>query len=236
MLPNQEEIDHLQQRSLLNMAVYDSAKAITRAFVNGKIDPREAYKAAHPLQWKSLSDEEKQAYADALNKERAENGKNPLTVRGAALQFIKEQKQKVSVLERGAKDYEDYLHKHSDMDDDAFGNNPDAELMQRDAARNLLEFELDQHQDLNRINHREHIRTESTIQIERRAKDGDEDAKEIIREKIEEKEPKGSTDIEPETSTKGSSETDPSSTSSVEGIEIGYGADGSSSADIESTP
>jgi len=59
MLPNQKDIDHLQQRSLLNMAVYDSAKAITRAFVNGKIDPREAYKVAHPLQWKSLSDEEK---------------------------------------------------------------------------------------------------------------------------------------------------------------------------------
>jgi hypothetical protein len=129
MLPNQNEIDHLQQRSLLNMAVYDSAKAVTRAFVNGKIDPREAYKTAHPLQWKSLSDEEKQSYTDALNKERAEKGKSPLTVRGAALQFIKEQKQKVSALERGAKDYEDYLHKHSDMDDDAFGNDPDAEVM-----------------------------------------------------------------------------------------------------------
>lgn len=106
-----------------------------------------------------------------------------MTVRGAALEFIKEQKQKVSAIAKGAKDYEDYLHKHSDMDDDAFGNDPDAELMQRDAARNLLEFELNQHQDLNRINHRERIREESTIQIERRAKDGDEDAKEVIREK-----------------------------------------------------
>ena len=232
MLPNQEEIDHLQQRSLLNMAVYDSAKAITRAFVNGKIDPREAYKAAHPLQWKSLSDEEKQAYTDALNKERAEKGKNPLTIRGAALEFIKEQKQKVSAIAKGAKDYEDYLHKHSDMDDDAFGNDHDAELMQRDAARNLLEFELNQHQDLNRINHRERIREESTIQIERRAKDGDEDAKEVIREKIEEtpeeKKPNISADTEPGTSTTESSEVDPTSTNSVEGMEIGYGAEGSS--------
>jgi hypothetical protein len=151
-----------------------------------------------------------------------------LTIRGAALEFIKEQKQKVSAIAKGAKDYEDYLHKHSDMDDDAFGNDPDAELMQIDAARNLLEFELNQHQDLNRINHRERIREESTIQIERRAKEGDEDAKEIIKEKVEEKEPKSSTDTEPETSTTGSSEVDPTSTNSIEGMEIGYGAEGSS--------
>lgn len=222
VLPNQDEIDHIQQRSLLNLAVLESAREVARAFARGKIDPRVAYRIANPLQWKSLSDAEKEAVAKQINEERAKNGERPLNLGGIAQVFNLEQQKKVEALKKGAKDYEDHLHKHTDMDDTVKGEDVDAESMQRDAAINLLNFELASYEDLKRINHREYLRNTTPVEMRRRAEEGDEDAKQVLREE-EQKEVSQSAEVKPEREDKSSVElNDEGPSSSVENIEIGY--------------
>lgn len=185
-LVNQDAIDKLQQRFLLNNAVYNSVRPVAEAFTLGKIDPRLAQAVAQSVSWKMLSEAERNSFLKKENEKRADEGKAPLTMKGAILEYTKQQKAKLSKIVDLAKEYEKHLHNQTEGDETLEGD-VDAQIMHKDAAQNLLDFELQLHEDLRRINHREHLRNDaSPIEIKNAAENGDDDAETVLEEKTSE--------------------------------------------------
>jgi hypothetical protein len=69
-LPQQEEIDRIQRRMMLNRAVYDSIEPLANVYIKDKIDPRVALDSATTLTWKQLSNEDKDDFLKRINEER----------------------------------------------------------------------------------------------------------------------------------------------------------------------
>lgn len=180
-----EEIDHIQARMLLNRAVYDIVQPIARGFVYGEIDPRNALSIIEPLRWKSLSEEEKNLFIKKINEQRANEGKPELSKKAAILMWHKIQKEKISKLTEDSKKYEKLLHDSTSMDEDSEGENIDLKLARKEAFEHFIEYEIQNREELRRINHREFIRSnKSSIETQEMADDGDPNAKEVIQEII----------------------------------------------------
>lgn len=227
VLPEQAELDKTQQRIILNRAVYDAISPLAEAFTRGKIDPRAAEKAVNPISWKSLSDAEKNSFLNSINKQREKDGKKPITMKGAILEFSKQQKQKSKSLSDLADQYKKHIHGKTELEETIDGD-LDGETMMKDAAKVLLDYELSVHEELNRINHREYLRNEaSPVETQQAASNGDEDAAVVLEEKLREEKPEESTtrndsnDRPLDTSILNSDEST-ADNSSVDDMEIGY--------------
>lgn len=179
-LPNQEEANKVSQRLLLNRAAYDVVSPVSDMFITGKLDPRIAVNVAQPLAWRSLSNEEQQLFIDNLNKERKKQGKQPMSRRAAVLEFSKQQKEKIKKLIKDRDDYVKHLHEYSDQDNTVEGD-LDAEILLKDTARDFIEYQLNNYEELRRINHREFLRSDvSPVELNNRAEDGDLEAQEVL--------------------------------------------------------
>lgn len=184
VLPNQEDIDKIQQNILLSRIYYDVIKPLSDVYQTGEIDPRMAYQLMSPLQWKSLSKEEQKLFLDKINEQRAKEGKSPLTIKGAILEFAKQNKEQIKRIKDLQDQYTKHLHNRND-EDDSGSVDVDAQQMRKEAAQILMDFEYDKFEELHRINHREYLRDSSSIQVEDAATNGDEDAKTVLDEQIQ---------------------------------------------------
>ena len=183
-LVNQDEVDRIQQRFLLNNAVYNFVRPLAEAFTLGKIDPRLAEAVAQPMSWKMLSKAEKDSFLKQENEAREKDGKKPLTGKGAVLEFAKQQKERIKAITDAARAYEKHQHSKTEGEETVEGD-VDEELMRKEAAQNLIDFELELHEDLRRINHREHLRNEaSPIEVKEAADNGDTDAQVVLDEEL----------------------------------------------------
>ena len=157
-LPQQEEIDRIQRRMMLNRAVYDSIEPLANVYIKDKIDPRVALDSATTLTWKQLSNEDKNDFLKRINEERKKQGKKPLTIKGAIFEYNKQQADKLKALRDLAEQYTKHLHEHTTQDDTVDDRDVDAESMQHEAADLLFDYEMEQHDELKRINHREYLK------------------------------------------------------------------------------
>lgn len=143
---------------MLNRAVYDSIEPLVNVYLKGKIDPRIAAASANSLSWKQLSKEEKDLFLKQVNEERARDNKKPLTNKGVVFEYNKRQAEKVKALQDLSKQYAEHMHSHTDQDDTVDSKDVDAESMQREAADLLFDHEMQYHEEMKRINHREYLR------------------------------------------------------------------------------
>lgn len=161
-LPQQEEIDRVQRRMMLNRAVYDSIEPLANVYIKGKIDPRIALDSATMLTWKQLSKEDRDDFLKKVNEERKKEGKAPLTSKGAVFEYNKYQADRLKPLRDLAAQYIKHLNEHTGQDDTVDSRDVDAESMQHEAADLLFDYEEKQHEELRRINHREYLREEGS--------------------------------------------------------------------------
>lgn len=157
-LPQQEEVDKIQRRMMLNRAVYDSIEPLANVYIKGKIDPRIALDSATMLTWKQLSKEDKDDFLKRINEQRKKEGKKPLTSKGAVFEYNKYQADRLKTLKDLAQQYTKHLHEHTTQDDTVDSRDVDAEAMQHEAADLLFDYETEQHDELKRVNHREYLR------------------------------------------------------------------------------
>ena len=157
-LPQQEEVDKIQRRMMLNRAVYDSIEPLANVYIKDKIDPRIALDSATILTWKQLSKENKDDFLKRINEQRKKEGKKPLTSKGAVFEYNKYQADKLKALRDLAQQYTKHLHEHTKQDDTVDSRDVDAEAMQHEAADLLFDYEMEQHDELKRVNHREYLR------------------------------------------------------------------------------
>lgn len=157
-LPQQDEIDKIQRRMMLNRAVYDSIEPLANMYIKNKIDPRVALDSATILTWRQLSKEDQDEFLNRINKERKRSGKKPLTQKGAVFEYNKYIADKLKPLKDLAEQYTKHLHEHTDQDDTINSIDVDAESMQNEAADLLFDYEMSQHEELKRVNHREYLR------------------------------------------------------------------------------
>ena len=157
-LPAQEEFDKIQRRMILNRSVYDSIEPVANAFIKGKIDPRTALQSVTQLTWKQLSKEEQDLFLKQTNEQRKAEGKAPLTSKGIVFEYNKKQADKLKQLRDLADQYTKHLHEHTKQDDTVEDIDVDAESMQKEAADLLFDYEMQYHDELKRVNHREYLR------------------------------------------------------------------------------
>lgn len=176
-LPNQDEIDGIHRRMILNRSVYDSIEPVANAFLKGKIDPRVALDSVTPLTWKQLPKEEQDLFLENVNKQRQEEGKAPLTKKGVVFEYNKQQADKLKQLRDLSDQYTKHLHEHTDQDDTVSSVDVDAESMQKEAADLLFDYEMEYHDELKRVNHREYLReSASPTEISESASNNNTDA------------------------------------------------------------
>lgn len=157
-LPIQEEVDRIHRRMILNRSVYDSIEPVANAFLRGKIDPRVALQSVNRFTWKQLSKEEQDLFLKQTNANREKDGKKPLTSKGIIFEYNKQQADKLKALKNLADQYTKHLHEHTEQDDTVSETDIDAESMQKEAADLLFDYEMQYHDELKRVNHREYLR------------------------------------------------------------------------------
>ncbi len=157
-LPEQDEVDKIHRRMILNRSVRDSIEPVAMAFLRGKIDPRVALDSVSQLTWKQLPKEERDLFIKKANEQREKEGKKPLTSKGAIFEYNKQQADKLKALRNLADQYTKHMHEHTDQDDTVSSVDVDAETMKKEASDLLFDYEMQYHDELKRVNHREYLR------------------------------------------------------------------------------
>lgn len=157
-LPQQDDLDKIHRRMILNRSVYDSIEPVANAIFRGKVDPRVALESVTQLTWKQLPKQEQDLFLKQVNEQREKEGKSPITSKGAIFEYNKQQADKLKALRGLAAQYTKHLHEHTDQDDTVSSVDVDAESMQREAADLLFDYEMQYHDQLKRVNHREYLR------------------------------------------------------------------------------
>lgn len=155
-LPNSDELNKLQQRIILNRAVYDVAQPLAAVFNTGRINPIGITDLLDTNKWSSLSDKEKSEYAEKINKQRQEEGKPALIIPSVAQFYNNEQKEKLAKLRQDEENLKKHYREHTSQDDD-IDIDVDEQNIMLDAAKHLIEYELAEKQERKRIAHREFL-------------------------------------------------------------------------------